>query len=158
MRGTSRDLHSNGVLMGRTFALLHFEDAPLDGRAPVEVPYTSAPGAVHGVAGSGARLGVWASDITKPSAARGMLKKKNVKVLTCDWTSIDKTDNTRFVSGVDGGNQVAIVTTASALHRTRGGRVDADGLSTRTRGIPRWGTNVSGASTTSRSEFLFQEY
>lgn len=73
--GASRNVHSNGVLVGRTFVLFHFEDAPLDGRTHVEVTYASAPGALYGVAGSGARLGIGASNIAEPAAARGMLKK-----------------------------------------------------------------------------------
>lgn len=67
------DVHSRGVLVGSTFVLLHFEDALLHGRTYVEVPRASAPGAVHGVAGSRARLGVRSSDIAEPAAASGML-------------------------------------------------------------------------------------
>lgn len=63
------------MLVGRTFVLFHFEDTPLDGRTHVEVTYASAPGALYGVAGSGARLGIGASNIAEPAAARGMLKK-----------------------------------------------------------------------------------
>lgn len=67
------DVHSRGVLVGSTFILFHFEDALLHGRTYVEVPRASAPGAVHGVAGSRARLGVRSSDIAEPAAASGML-------------------------------------------------------------------------------------
>ena len=57
------NVHSRGMLVGGTFVLFHFQDAPLNGIARVEVPYAPAPCAMHGVAGSRARLRVGASDV-----------------------------------------------------------------------------------------------
>lgn len=56
--GENLYVHSCGVLVGSTFVLFRFEDAILNALACVDVPYSSAPGAVvHRVTGSRARIG-----------------------------------------------------------------------------------------------------